>query len=83
MSIANVLKDCLKLCTQCEIYWTSRQDIGIENPNNLNSQVLDGSVCTVLRSLSEGANIFWEQVTCSSVVPGHKVTINSLNFPHR
>lgn len=55
-------------------------NIGTENPNNLNIQVLDDLVCTILRSFLEGATILWKQVTCSSVVPSHKVTIITVNF---
>lgn len=55
---------------------------GIESPKDLNIQVLDDSVCTVFRSLLEGATILWEQVTGSSVVPDHRVTLvfSTLNF---
>lgn len=59
--------------------------IGNENPMDLNIQVLGDSVCTVLRPLlvQGRATILWEQVICSSVVPGHKVTlIWYLEFSH-
>lgn len=81
----------LKIASNLNMYlvWDDTKvlgmNIGIENLKDLNIQVLNDSVSTVLRSLlEEAATILWEQVTCSSMVPGHKVTLlfSTLNFSH-